>query len=133
MDANETQNKGIEYCKRYKAQFTNEAESCNPWCPLKHRACCLNNHGEFQSHFTDGSFVSFAEDFNFMIEELYNRPIPLEAGKTYKLYGIVSNDEFDVIEAYEVDGLCIRGYSQLHDDVVMYNLGDLHLRSEEIT
>ncbi len=132
MDAKETQKKGIEYCRRYKAQFTNEAKSCSPWCPLKHRACCINNLGEFQSHYTDGSFLSFAEDFNFMIEELYNRPIPLEAGKTYRLYNIATGEEFDVIEIYEAEGLYVRGFSQIHYDVVIYDLGDLHLRSEEL-
>lgn len=132
MNAKETEKKGVEYCRRYKAQFTNEANSCYPWCPLKHRACCINNLGEFQSHYTDGSFVSFAEDFNFMIEELYKRPIPLEAGKTYRLYKIATDEEFDVIDTYWVEGLCIRGFSQIHGDVVNYDLGDLHLRSEEI-
>ena len=132
MDAKETQKKGIEYCRRYKAQFTNEAKSCSPWCPLKHRACCINNFGEFQSHYTDGSFVSFAEDFNFMIEELYERPIPLEQGKTYRLYKISTGALVDIIEADEVDGLFLSGFSRRSYEVLAYDLGDLHLRSEEL-
>lgn len=66
MNAKETKERGIAYCKRHRDETV--GYYCVN-CPLRNEVC-INRYGSFKMRFLD-DFESLAESFNIMIKEIY--------------------------------------------------------------
>lgn len=67
MNREETIKRGIEYCKKYM-------HNCEK-CPLNYKVCITDN-GDFYNGEYAYNFITFCEEFEFMIKELYKDIYP---------------------------------------------------------